>query len=121
MVDFWKMGKLDLGDNGYYLVFQIFGGEHNTEYFTMKYINQEAFDDFSNLDKGNRVVINSELYKSIEFDMEAGNIEYFNSINGAMNNAIITAWEEKTSSMSKDQIKEYTENLFKYLSKYLRI
>ena len=37
-------------------------------------------------DKGNRVVVNSELHNSIEFDMKAGNIKFFNSVDAAMNN-----------------------------------
>ena len=121
MVNFWQVGRLDLGDNGYFLVIQIFGGEHNTEYIAMKYNNQSKFNDFNNLDKGNRVIQNSELYNAIEFDMEAGNLKYFPSADGAMNNAIFNTWEEKTADMDKDQIKEYTESIFRSLSKYFRI
>ena len=79
MVDFWKVKNLDMKKLGEFIIFQVVGGENDQNYFYVRLTGSKNFEDYANFDVRNKVIASSELYNSIEFDINAGNIKMYPS------------------------------------------
>lgn len=93
MITYTRIGKLNLKKFGEYTIFQIYGGEYTLKYFFVELNKNEEFDDFASFTVDYKVITNSELYKSIEFDINAGLMNMYNGKQQTINGILNKVWQ----------------------------
>lgn len=122
-IELWRKGVLDLKEFGYFSIFQILAGsedDRNFKFIYVKFDNSLCFQDYESLDEHCKIRSNSELYKSIEFDMNSGNMTYYESINEASYGILMSLLEE-AEKLNESKKSEYITSVIKEVSNHIKL
>lgn len=111
IIDFWKDSVFQLKGYGYYPIFRTYNGPYPNKWIIVKFDSFLDFHDFEYMDKHNKIIPTSELYKSIMFDIEAGNLTLYDTkymaISSVVNGIIDDIYSK--NRYKKDTKKEINE------------
>jgi len=114
MVDYWKIKSFDMKKLGEFVIFEIAGGDNNQCYFHVRLKDTSNFDDYANFDVRNKVIVNSDLYSSIEFDIASGAIKIYPGKINCINEMLNSLYEEVKDD--EELIREYFLNISKIIA-----